>query len=385
MLDRLTATLLLTFILSSTLRPAFKYAGGIWSFLAYSLIVMTILAVYFRSKKAATLRSFLSSNIFLMASFGALALLAVVFYPLADGLKSSMQGQDQDDCLVQGGLAILGGGNPYLEQTYFGNPCSPLPGSLLAYLPFVAMGVFALSGPVFIGLSAFSVHNLLGSGGVGFFNSAVLAIPLTIELVVNGSDFIFMGFGLVGIASILSKTSAWTNTSTMVAVSVLVGLVSSTRVNMPILLGLFLVFLFVQRLQFGVVYAVLAGLVTIAPGAWLYWQSPSEFSPFHLLRKGSNLLPGAWFWVMIGLSVAGLITAYIHLRRSKSDFVLPILFAVSPAIIMLSIADLVARNWNFALWEGASYQMVILPLCVVALYRTMLKVLPLTAERVQVG
>jgi len=53
-----------------------------------------------------------------------------------------MLGQDQGDCtvIVIKQLVVLD--FPYDETSYFGNPCSPLFGALVFFIPFVILGAF---------------------------------------------------------------------------------------------------------------------------------------------------------------------------------------------------------------------------------------------------
>ena len=69
--------------------------------------------------------------------------LFVVVYPIAnDGEWSSgvRGGSDRDEALQVGGEALLAGEYPYYQRTFLDNPISPMPGSILAALPFAAVG-----------------------------------------------------------------------------------------------------------------------------------------------------------------------------------------------------------------------------------------------------
>jgi hypothetical protein len=71
----------------------------------------------------------------------------VVVYPMANAGEWSSGvggGSDRDEALQVGGEALLAGEYPYYQRTFLNNPISPMPGSILAALPFAAMGQAAL-------------------------------------------------------------------------------------------------------------------------------------------------------------------------------------------------------------------------------------------------
>jgi hypothetical protein len=359
--------LLLGIILSTSLRPAFKYAGGLPVFLAFSFVVVYLYLSWSSvSRFGRTIRlvsSRLDFQAFIIAVF---AVLTAIYYPLADALKLQMLGQDQDDCLIQGAGALLDLRNPYLEPTYFGNPCSPLPGAIVPYLPFVALGVFSIAGPFFFAIAILLSGRALGLVTSGLMLALLASTPLLLELLVNGSDFVWMGFGLVVSIFALDRKIFKSHTLNDVMAIAIFGLLASTRVNMPILLGFFLVFLLARRDRRALWMSLAASVIAILPSALIYFNNPEAFTPLHLVGKGERLLPGVWLWLMIGASILSLAVVWYGVKRRCSTAPL-VLAVLSPSVISLSVSDLVARGWDFADWEAASYLMVLIPLLALVL------------------
>jgi hypothetical protein len=354
---------LLFLLVFSSLRPAFKYLKGLPEFLAFALLVLSLLLLWISRRSIGSfLRALSRSGYFQILLILMMGVVTAIFYPMADALKYQGLGQDQDDCLIQGSLALAAGKSPYEETTYFGNPCSPLFGAIVPYVPFVLLGVFALAGPVILGATAAAVHLARGPLVAGLTLSLLVATPLTLELLVNGSDFIWIGFGLVLLGLALGREFPFlTPSGNDLTAAALVGLLASTRVNMPILLGLYLVILASRRSKSGIVLFGFAASIALLPSFFIYLADPAGFTPFHLIGKGMLLFPGGSLFLLmfVGLGLLLTLRKFLHLGFRASNLVM---LLVGSNVVPLSIADLIARGFDFGAWEGASYLMVVYPL-----------------------
>lgn len=358
-IEAVVAGLLFGLLVSTALRPSYKYLGSIWIWIAYVLVALGLIYAVLAVPK---LRLFLLNKpTFTMGVVSLYAALNIVFYPLADGLKTLRQGQDQDDCTILVIEQLLTLDFPYDQTSYFGNPCSPLFGALIPYIPFVAVDAFLLANSFILAVSAWLVFRL--SGSIPTASLAILislGIPQTLELLVNGSDFIFMGFGLL-ICGLLMRR-AQVDSRYLLLSSVLVGVLASTRVSMPILGLAYVVWLFtIFRPRVAALHSLASAGVAMVPSGLLFLVSPEEFSPLHLVAKGQRLVPGTLYIVMIAATLLALIAGAFLLRK-KLDANSYLLLTLLPHLAFLTYGDLVFnRNMDFFWWEGASYLMVITP------------------------
>lgn len=351
----------LILILSTSLRPAFKYGDGLVILVLYLVIVAALLAVWASVTPGNSLRRITSSWTFHGGMIIGWLALSVYFYPLADALKLQRLGQDQDDCLISGSIALLRFENPYLEPTYFGNPCSPLPGAILPYVPFVALGVFSIAGVFFLSLTVFAVGSQLGKVRSGLFLAILAGTPLVLELLVNGSDFIFIGCALVVLGLVIENTSYQSRRWLVFFSAVLAGLISSTRINMPIVLVFFVILLLLSRARGRFTAIGISILVSVGPAALIYVSNPYSFTPLHLLSKGQKLLPGWTLFAVLLVTAICLSVVFLSKKVSEKSVNFKLLLVTAPSVVSLSFADLASRSFEFAIWEGASYLMIIIP------------------------
>jgi hypothetical protein len=349
--------LALVVILFTSLRPASKYLGSsLWAF-AYA--GFAILVLYLLSRSAASRDRLLSKGF--VWSVGILfAAVSASFYQAADSLKETLQGQDQDDCTIIVVRQLLAFEFPYDQTSYFGNPCSPLFGALVPYVPFVASGLFFLSNSALLLVAIWLGFRLTDSSQVFALTIlTALAIPLTLELMVNGSDLVFIGFGILLLSQLMTRAE---NQPTMLTVStILAAVLASSRISMPILAVAYLIWLFQRHRKRILTQFAILTLVGLSPSLILYLVNPEGFSPLHLVGKSQNLVPGAWYIFMILATLAGFV--FGGYLAGKGTGALPFLaVSFSPHLLFLSYGDLAfSRQFDFATWEGASYLMLLLP------------------------
>ncbi len=350
-------------LLAPTARPLFKYLPQLepLPFLLYAAGFMGLVEVLARSPQ---LRRRLARPATLCLALLVLALLSGWLYPLADGLKTQLRGSDQDDCVIHGVTLLAQFAHPYSQPSYFGNPCSPGLGMLVLYAPFVLTHTYPLAAIVASGLAIVAVSWQRGSPRAsGVFALLLFASPFAIELLVVGSDLVVLGCGLVVLAYGLAGAVASRHRPVLLGLALLAGLLASTRVNF-LVLPLLLAALIATRWRPGAALFLLVSVaVALLPSAVLYGLSPAQFTPLHLLDKSSTLLQGGLRELAIVTSAAGWFFGLRLTRSTPQAIPMAMLLALAPALVALSVADLVViRSGNLASWEGANYLFPLLPL-----------------------
>ena len=346
----------------SNFRVIYKYfpAPGVIAFLLFAIYLIVI---YFTCIRKSFAISWVSNPIFIGVVLFVTFVVICFAYPIADGLKTQMRGSDQDDCVILGAQRLIQGLFPYSVRSYYGNPCSPAPGMLILYLPFVYLhayigGAFAL---LLVALASLRRQSCswLEPGCFLFFLSMSL---LWWELQVVGSDLIALGLGLVLVMTILPKIITNQQKIYIVLVGVLVGLLASTRINLVFIFPFLSIFIFWHWKRGAFLFFFIALFVTLIPTLWLYSLNPTEFTPFHLVGKAGVLLPPMAFLcaalVCAGLGMLGLVLG----RKSLHYGAASIFLGLAPMLCILSLADIWSRQWQWGQWEGANYLMPVLPL-----------------------
>lgn len=346
------------------LRPAEKYLGSWLWFIPYFLVCMAVVW-HLRSSRDSGLKKFLQSKVFIFGTVAIVALISTVFYPFADALKLEMQGQDQDDCTILGVTALLAGENPVATPTYFGNPCSNLLGAIVPHAPFVITNLMGLAGPAFFALTvAFMYRKNMDRLQIGTFVAVIAGTPASLELMVNGSDFVFIGFmSLIAVFLVnSSKNAEKLKNSIFYPLALLVGLIASTRINMPIFAVPFGIIL-LQRRNRWVWFTLIVSAIVLVPNVLVYLSNPEGFAPLHLISKGQSLVPGVFYVLMFLVTAVAVLAAFIMRSRFHWDDLSTVLLVVAPHLIFLSFGDLVFnRQFDIFWWEGANYLYLLTPM-----------------------
>jgi hypothetical protein len=356
----------LLIVLLPALRPAEKYLGSwIW-WLPYTIICASILSALVL-KKGRLLTKILSSRLFILGVPSVMAILSTVFYPLADALKFQMQGQDQDDCTILGVDSIFSGANPVATATYFGNPCSNLLGAIIPHIPFALSKLMGLAGPAFFLIALLVLHlSKVNRLHLGVFVAIIAGTPASLELMVNGSDFVFIGFMSLVAVLLVSRTQFGRKLGkkSLTALTILVGLISSTRINMPIFALPFGLIMLFRKAQWRLFTFGVSAIVFI-PNMLVYFSNPEEFAPLHLIAKGQSLVPGIFYILMFATTAVALVLGTISWLQRKLDELELVLVVVSPHLLFLAFGDLVFnRQFDVFWWEGANYLYLLTPMLI---------------------
>jgi hypothetical protein len=104
------------------------------------------------------------------------------------------------------------------------------------------------------------------------------------ELLIVGSDLIFVGFGLV-LLSFQTIILVLKKNYNIFWLAVFAGLLSSSRINFLVIAPIISIFIFIHWQKGGLLFALYSISVAIIPSAIFYFVDSSKFSPFHLLQK----------------------------------------------------------------------------------------------------
>jgi len=81
--------------------------------------------------------------------------------------------------------------NPYREKTYFGNPISPLPGSVILALPFVLLFGIQFQNIFWLGILMYSIYWLTkNKSNVILFALLLFLNPLIWWEIITASDYL---------------------------------------------------------------------------------------------------------------------------------------------------------------------------------------------------
>ena len=359
------AFILILIYLTPNLRTIAKHAPVYPIIFLVAQAVFTACILYFYQSKAIQryLRSFQLNITIIFIVLLFLSLFIFYVYPIADGLKLLNRGSDQDDCVIIGVNRLLEMSNPYYEKSYFGNPCSTGMGMLILYTPFVLLGIYEY-GTIIIAFVTFlilirSCDRLCVSSFTIIFSFAAI---FQIEMLVIGSDLYMIGFCLLMIASETVIVLKRRDTIKLIILSILVGLVASTRINFIILIPLLVMFSGIHWKGGALLLGFVSSGIALIPSLFIYFESPENFTPFHLLSKSDGLLGHGFKELAILVTIIGLLTSMRLIKNSVFNVPIGITITILPSLLLLSLGDLINRSGDFSAWEGANYLLPLIPL-----------------------
>lgn len=352
------------------LRPLYKYAPeGLNPLIP--LILLAAYTAYFllwrwRKLQTCVAGSLDSKYIF----FGLIILLAAVaayVYPIADGLKFSGGGSDQDDAIIAGATALLGGHSPYSATTYFGNPISPGPGWIMLLSPLVSFGLYWLITPLTTLLAAWSLKKATNSWlSANLYVLLLMTSLMFWELTVVGSDLVAIGNLLVALtvwAGTIKKTTPW------LTLTVLVGTIATSRVvfaYLPLLMA-FAAWPLQRCHRKSSALAAIGFLVCILWHTFFYQVTPASYAPLHLFDKSSALMLPQ---IKIAFVIVCAIAAFTMWKIKQADLVHRLLVTwlglFAPLAVVSLGSFLTLGKTTLEGWEGANYLLVPLPLFIAA-------------------
>ena len=358
---------LITFIILfevSCLRTIIKYVSNplLSAFMIISYFLLLLLIIYlFQLRKSIIDR--ISKNKYLyILSILCLTTIVLYGYPIADSLKLHGKGSDQDDCVILGVENLLKAQNPYSSRTYHNNPCSTGMGVLIAYIPFVYIGFYELGSVIFMIITLWYLYINRGPKLAFFYKIALLTNILFIELMVVGSDLFLIGFFLLIAALYMDANIDNMSIGKTLLLSVLVGLVASSRINMLIILPIFAIFGYFRNKLSGILMFLSSSVIAILPSFLIYISNPSLFTPLHLIQKAEMLLPLSVRFVVIAIMAFSLVISLFLYSKKAILFTSALLWILTPMFVGLLIGGLAHVEYKVSLSEHFNYLIPLLPL-----------------------
>jgi hypothetical protein len=273
-----------------------------------------------------------------------------------------MRGSDQDDCVIIGVKQLASLLHPYVKTSYYGNPCSTDLGIILLYFPFVLFNIYFLATISLAYLCTYVIGRFRGTYAASVFSVLQFSSLFSMELLITGSDLIFLGFGLVLLIFQTINLVLKKNTYNIFWLAVFAGLLSSSRINFLVIAPIISIFISIPWRKGGLLFGLFSISTAIIPSSIVYFIDPSKFSPFHLLEKSNLLLQGGLKEVVIFLSILAFLFSCNLIKKSIRLLPISLFLCLLPSLLFLSFSDLLLRKVNFATWEGANYLAPIIPL-----------------------
>jgi hypothetical protein len=265
-----------------------------------------------------------TARILALITIAGLAILAAVVHPMIDS-KTVGTGSDADDALVTAATELLAGRYPYTLSTYLGNLISPMPGSVILAIPFVAAGAIYLQNVLWIAvfLAVLSRIEKSTASAVGLVWAMLAFSPTLLQNVVTGADYASNSIYIVVSMWIMLSTipAAAKPLWTKVLPAILLGIALSSRSTFILVMPLFLAVL-VQRAGWSkaIGYLSISGIAFLVVTLPFWIVNPSGFAPFTVqsekLKFVEEILP---FAGVIVPAVAGLMACLLAFQDMKTD------------------------------------------------------------------
>jgi len=305
--------------------------------------------------------------------------LFIIFYlyPIADGLKVSMRGSDQDDCTIGIINNLLNGINPYHFISYNGNTCAQGPGVIIIFFPFVILSkyIFAhLFYLILIFLILYKYRNNFNFNKffVIFFSSIILWEMLSV-----GSDLYVSSILLCISCILLNEGIKEKNLRLIIVSAIIIGIFSTTRINFIYIPFAISILLFVNWKKEAVIYFIVSSVFCLGPLIFLFIinnqlisiNSENDYS--FIFIHASNISNEKIINNLIGLIFSIIAFVYFFLklrtRQNVNLLLLSIFYIIFPHLLSVSINDLMYKNFDLTNWEGANFIVPVLSFAILLL------------------
>ncbi|MBW4028902.1 MAG: hypothetical protein HIU93_16170 [Acidobacteria bacterium] len=224
----------------------------------------------------------------LWACWGALTLMFVALYPLAER-RIYGGGSDREDALRAASLQLVHGHFPYYVHTFLGNPISPLPGALLLSAPFLALKYVGIENLFWLGLFLYVVDRFFRNRAAVLIAVAIMAILAlgTLDDFVVGGDFSAnFYYVLIAVLVFIKTHERVTPVWQQVLSEIFLGIALCSRAVYLVFLPLLFAYLLQQRKFWIAARAVTTPLLVAAALALpFYFYDPAHFAPLHIEHK----------------------------------------------------------------------------------------------------
>lgn len=342
-----------------SLRPLAKYLPGPVLIAVPACLLLLALSYVAASKRIdpkSWLVHVLSCRALPFVVFILLLAVSFVGYPLADSLKANMRGSDQDDAVIQTGLRLVAGLDPYGAPTYLGNPPSPGPGWIMALLPFSVTGLYFALTPVAVTITAYALSASTQCRAAGSAFVCALMTSLSFwELMITGSDLLAAGCVITLCALLVYHR--WNRSLSDAAICVCLAAVASTiRVVFLYITTVLAALLWPRSRRDSILFAIASASLSIAIQLAIFAWNPQSYTPLHLLSKGSGI---------VGIGMLGAVAVFCIVRgpslllrmgNELDSWLLGLWTSIAAPMFLVSMGDLLAvRSLDLTSWEGANY------------------------------
>lgn len=346
------AVLILLLFLSlqiPSVRVLFKYIPNNYHFIIAIYAILSLLFYYL----LVTTR--ISRNyIFIYPVLSFLLFILIIganyyLYPIADSLKYQMKGSDSDDAIIVVVKALFSGHSPYAVETYFHNPPSPGPGLILIMAPFVIFNAYYIATPFFLFLLSFLLYRLYKEyKAVAVFLLVIISSPAFWELMINGSDLLIIGVLMIIPVLLWTKCKSFGIRSILL---VLIAMVLTSRIIFLYLAPIYGLVLAGKSgkniLSYTLKLTLVISVITIAIHGIFYAIDPSNYTPFHLVKKGSGIILGHFFWIsLLALAVLAWLTIHTLKMNSEVSNIFIFWLWVALPMLLITISSLYLKNFN---------------------------------------
>lgn len=283
-------------------------------------------------------------------------LLVLLMFPLANSGRLG-GGSDGDEALMIAATDLLQGRFPYYQQTYLGNPISPLPGALILAVPFVLLGNVAFQNVFWLAAFYWVSGRFLRDRRQALLLlwTTLLLSPAILQQLATGGDYLANSiYVLVFALWVIYTRAAAAPTWQKLLAAVLLGIALSSRANFLLILPL--VFSAITA-RAGWKEALKATAVTVLSFALVtlpvYLWNPAAFSPLHTgneLGQFRDVLPAAGTAIPLLSALLALVLALRDNGRMTQFLTHAALVQAFPVLcgILLTSMRVGALNFSFA-------------------------------------
>lgn len=328
---------------------------GIKGVVAYLVVASLIIIIGYKFAISKIVRFMTDKRLLwlVVAVFLILLVLFIIIYPIANsGLLG--RGSDRDEALNIATSELLKGHYPYYLKTYFGNPITPMPGSLVLAVPFVLIGNSAYQNLFWLFAFLFTINYLFKNkqyGFIVFFILLSLALCVMQEFVTGGDllansiyVLVFIAWAVIIISN--KEKAFWIK----IILAILLGISLSSRSNFILLMPL--VFsAYVRKVGWkpAFMYMAITGLTLLLITVPFYLYDPQGFSPLHTynkLNQFQDIMPNAGLIIPLISGVIGLGLSFAKnnnlstlLTNCTIVLAVPVIFGIVLQSIMIGSVD----------------------------------------------
>ena len=209
-------------------------------------------------------------------------------YPIADSLKYTNGGSDQDDGLIQGAIAIIEGKSPYSVTSYYGNPSSAGPGWIILLLPLSVFNLYWLVTPLSLLILIYS--NYISGRSIYYTNILICLLCSSLafwEVLVVGSDFIAFSALLVALGNLIVRFKD--SIFILLLIALVVGMVSTARVFFIITPFVYSFLFWPYSKQKTIMFCLTSFTICLTIHIIFYLLS-ATYSPLHIIAKSTIIM-----------------------------------------------------------------------------------------------